>query len=638
MRMRSPSLFRVGRPGYGSAQCTGVKVRSELVPAAADNNIRAIDLAGHISAELGCFELSSAPSEGVKPFASEKELEATVNIVRNFQEGIGKELHQKLLQRAKTRRNWLEEWWLDTAYLEARIPSQLNVNFGGPGPYLEHCWPPAEGTELQRASIATWHTLQYWNLIRTERLTPQKAGNTALDMDQFRMLFCTCKVPGVKKDTIRNYFKTESEGPCPSHLAVIYRGRIFTFDALCDGQILTPPEILRQLRYVKERCDAEPEGEGVSALTSEERTRWAKAREHLISIDPHNQTILETIQSSLFVIGLDEKKPYATPENYTNLTLEALIGNPTARWGDKSYNSLVFADGSFGSTCDHAPYDAMVLVSMCWYLDQQIKATEGKWKGSDSVRSIAPPEELVFTMDEKIRSDIRHAKQQYLETTQDLQAVCYAFTAFGKAAIKQRKLHPDTFVQLAMQLAYYRLHRKPGSCYETAMTRKYYHGRTETMRPCTMEAVNWCKAMLDPSCDANSRRKAMQLAFHKHNKLMAEAQEANGFDRHLLGLYLVAREEGLPIPELFTDPLYAKSGGGGNFVLSSSLVGYTTVLGAVAPMVQHGYGFFYRIRDDRIVVSISAWKSCRQTDAPSLFNNFCSSLHEMLHLATTSQL
>lgn len=31
-----------------------------------------------------------------------------------------------------------------------------------------------------------------------------------------------------------------------------------------------------------------------------------------------------------------------------------------------------------------------------------------------------------------------------------------------------------------------------------------------------------------------------------------------GFDRHLLGLYLVAREEGLPTPELFLDPLYAK--------------------------------------------------------------------------------
>lgn len=41
------------------------------------------------------------------------------------------------------------------------------------------------------------------------------------------------------------------------------------------------------------------------------------------------------------------------------------------------------------------------------------------------------------------------------------------------------------------------------------------------------------------------------------------------------------------------------SGGGGNFVLSSSFVGYGTVTGAGAPMVQHGYGFFYQVRDDR---------------------------------------
>ena len=44
---------------------------------------------------------------------------------------------------------------------------------------------------------------------------------------------------------------------------------------------------------------------------------------------------------------------------------------------------------------------------------------------------------------------------------------------------------------------------RPGSCYETAMTRKFYHGRTETMRPCTQEAVNWCKTMMDPACDVS---------------------------------------------------------------------------------------------------------------------------------------
>lgn len=576
--------------------------------------------------------------ESVKPFASKEEFEATVNIVQKFEEGIGKELHHKLQQRANSKRNWLEEWWLDAAYLEVRAPSQLYVNFAGPAPYLEHCWPPAEGVELHRTSISTWLGLQYWDMLRTERLPPQKAGKTPLDMDQFRMLFNTCKVPGITKDTIHNYFKTVSEGECPSHLVVMCRGRIFTFDGLCNGQILTPPELFRQLSYVKAQCENRAEGPGVAALTSLERTLWAKARENLINIDPNNKDILEIIQSSLFIISMDETKPYSTPENYTNLTLEAMVGNPTIRWGDKSYNYIMYADGTFGSNCDHAPYDAMVLVSFCWYMDQQIKAIGGKWKGPETVRPLAFPEELVFTVDSKALSDISHAKQQYLETTRDLQIVCYAFTAFGKAAIKQTKLHPDTFVQLAMQLAYYRLYREPASCYETAMTRRFYHGRTETMRPCTTEALDWCKAMVNPSCDSNTRRKAMLLAFNKHNKLMAEAQEAKGFDRHLLGLYMISKEEGLPVPDLFIDPLYTKSGGGGNFVLSSSLVGYTTVLGAVAPMVNHGYGVFYRIRDDRLVFSVSAWKSCRRTDAATYYNNLSSSLHEMLHLATTAQL
>lgn len=576
--------------------------------------------------------------EAVRPFTTEVEFKNTAAIAKQFGDGVGRDLHQKLLQRAKSQRNWLEDWWLNAAYLEVRMPSQLHVNFGGPAPYLEHCWPPCEGKQLERTSISLWHNLQYWDLIRTERLAIHKSGSTAFDMDQFRMLFNTCKVPGITKDSIINYFQTESEGPCPSHLIVMCRGRIFTFDAVCDGQILTPPELLRQLTHIKQCCDGEPSGEGVSALTTEERTRWAKTREHLMSLDPANESILEIIQSSLFVVSLDDSKPYATPENYSPITLQALTGDPTIRWGDKSYNYLSFADGTFGSNCDHAPYDAMILISLCYYVDQKLKACNGKWKGSEVIRPLPLPEELVFTVDDRVRRDISLAKDQYYKTTQDLQVVTYAFTSFGKAAIKKRKLHPDTFVQLALQLAYYRLHHKVGCCYETATTRRFYHGRTETMRPCTTEAENWCRIMLDPTASAETKRTALQKAANKHNKLMAEAQNGKGIDRHLLGLILIAREEGLPVPELFTDPVFAKSGGGGNFILSTSLVGYTTVLGAVAPMLHHGYGFFYQIRDDRLLASCSAWKSCAETNAESLFQSISTSLHEMLALTTLSQL
>ncbi|XP_037692499.1 peroxisomal carnitine O-octanoyltransferase isoform X2 [Choloepus didactylus] len=537
--------------------------------------------------------------ESVKPFANEEEFKKTEEIVEEFKNGIGEKLHQKLLERAKGKRNWLEEWWLNVAYLDVRMPSQLNVNFSGPAAHIEHYWPPKEGTQLERGSINLWHNLNYWQLLRKEKVHVHKVGDTPLDMNQFRMLFSTCKVPGITRDSIVSYFRTESEGHCPSHIVVLCRGRVFVFDVIHEGCLITPPELLRQLTYIHKKCHSEPDGPGIAALTSEERTQWAKAREYLIGLDPENLTMLEKIQSSLLVYSIEDSSPHVTPGDYSQVATMTLTGDPTVRWGDKSYNLVSFSNGVFGSNCDHAPYDAMVLVNICHYVDEKIFENEGRWKGSENVRNIPLPEELVFTVDEKVLNDISQAKAQFFKQASDLEIVVYAFTAFGKKLTKKKMLHPDTFIQLALQLAYYRLHRRPGCCYETAMTRYFYHGRTETMRSCTVEAVSWCQSMQDPFTNLLERKQKMLQAFAKHNKMMKDCSAGKGFDRHLLGLLLIAKEEGFPVPELFTDPLFSRSGGGGNFVLSTSLIGYFRVQGVVVPMIQNGYGFFYCIRDDR---------------------------------------
>ncbi|MBZ3872666.1 Peroxisomal carnitine O-octanoyltransferase [Sciurus carolinensis] len=576
--------------------------------------------------------------ESVKPFANEEEYKKTEEIVQKFQNGVGEKLHQKLLERAKGRRNWLEEWWLNVAYLDVRIPSQLNVNFVGPSAHFEHYWPPKEGTQLERGSIILWHNLNYWQLIRKEKLPVHKVGNTPLDMNQFRMLFSTCKVPGINRDSLKNYFRTESEGHSPSHIAVLCRGRIFVFDVIHEGCLITPPELLRQLTYIYKKCHSEPDGPGIPALTSEERTRWAKAREYLIGLDPENLTLLEKIQSSLFVYSIEDGSPHITPEDYRQVLSVLLTGDPTLRWGDKSYNLISFSNGVFGCNCDHAPYDAMVMVNVAYYVDERILETEGRWKGSEKVRDIPLPEELVFTVDERVLNDISQAKDQYLKEASNLQIAAYAFTSFGKKLTKKKRLHPDTFIQLALQLAYYRLHGRPGCCYETAMTRYFYHGRTETMRSCTIEAVSWCQSMQDPSTSLLERQEKMLQAFAKHNKMMKDCSAGKGFDRHLLGLLLIAKEEGLPVPELFTDPLFSRSGGGGNFVLSTSLVGYLRVQGVMVPMVHNGYGFFYHIRDDRFVVACSAWKSCPETDAEKLVQQIFRAFHDMIQLMNTAHL
>ncbi|XP_030827380.1 peroxisomal carnitine O-octanoyltransferase [Camarhynchus parvulus] len=576
--------------------------------------------------------------DAVKPFLNQEEYQRTEDIVKKFENGIGKELHQKLLERAKMRRNWLEDWWLNVAYLDLRISTQIHSNIGGPGSYIEHYWPPKEGTQIDRACIHIWHTLKYWDLLRAEKVAIERSGNTVLDMNQFRMLFCTCKIPGLTRDSLSCYFKTEAEGECPSHLTVLCRGRVFAFDAMHEGSMLTPPEIFRQLRYIQERCYSEPDGPGLAALTSNERTKWAELREYLIHLDPKNLTLLEKIQRSLFVVGLDDCSPHATPEDYTELTRMGLAGDPTLRWGDKSYNSIFFSNGTCSAFCDHAPFDAMALITMFSYADKKIIENEGKWKGSDNVRDIPQPEELVFTVDSKIMNEIGLTKELYYKKVSDLQLVSYTFTSFGKALIRKRKLHPDTFVQLALQLAYYKCHGRPGCCYETAMTRRFYHGRTETIRSCTVEAVEWCKSMLDPSESNYQRLQLMHKAFAKHNKMRKECENGRGFDRHLLGLLLIAQEQGLPVPDLYGDKAFTASGGGGNFVLSTSLTGYTRFSGSAVPMVPHGYGFFYSIRDDRIVTACSSWKSCPETDAEVLCRTLFQCFHDVLQLTLTAQL
>lgn len=68
-----------------------------------------------------------------------------------------------------------------------------------------------------------------------------------------------------------------------------------------------------------------------------------------------------------------------------------------------------------------------------------------------------------------------------------------------------------------------------------------------------------------------------------------------------MGLAILAWLEtgGENMPEIFTDASFERSGGNGKFVLSTSLNGFTPLIGGVTPMVDHGYGCFYSFEKDQ---------------------------------------
>lgn len=70
---------------------------------------------------------------------------------------------------------------------------------------------------------------------------------------------------------------------------------------------------------------------------------------------------------------------------------------------------------------------------------------------------------------------LQEAKEQSSKYLSTHQLALLRFESFGKVLLKALKVSPDSFVQMALQLAFYRDQQKFTSTYETGTTRGFYH-------------------------------------------------------------------------------------------------------------------------------------------------------------------
>lgn len=117
----------------------------------------------------------------------------------------------------------------------------------------------------------------------------------------------------------------------------------------------------------------------------------------------------------------------------------------------------------------------------------------------DSARSATSdkPSAIEWEIDTASKKAIERAQQRLQQDIDRHTVNVLAFQAYGKDLIKQWKVSPDAFVQMAMQLAYYRTFGQVGATYESAATRRFRHGRTETCRSVSSQSVDYVKAFDD---------------------------------------------------------------------------------------------------------------------------------------------
>ncbi|KAB1271488.1 Choline O-acetyltransferase [Camelus dromedarius] len=313
--------------------------------------------------------------------------------------------------------------------------------------------------------------------------------------------------------------------------------------------------------------------------------------------DSTNRDSLDMIERCICLVCLDA--PGGLEPSDANRALQLLHGggcskNGANRWYDKSLQFVVGRDGTCGVVCEHSPFDGIVLVQCTEHL-------------------------------------LKHIIVKNLDFT------VYKFDDYGKTFIKKQKCSPDAFIQVALQLAFYRLHRRLVPTYESASIRRFQEGRVDNIRSATPEALHFVKAIAEPTANVPDSEKLALLkdAIRAQTEYTVMAITGMAIDNHLLGLRELAREVCKEPPEMFTDETYLMSN---RFVLSTSQVPTTMeMFCCYGPVVPNGYGACYNPQPESILFCISSFHGCKETSSTKFAKAVEESLVEMRGLCSLPQ-
>lgn len=176
---------------------------------------------------------------------------------------------------------------------------------------------------------------------------------------------------------------------------------------------------------------------------------------------------------------------------------------------------------------------------------------------------------------------------------------------------------------MALQLAYYRDYGKFSLTYEASMTRLFREGRTETVRPCTIESSAWVKAMENPAFSATERVNLMKEACKRHQLGYQDAMCGRGIDRHLFCLYVVSKYLEIDSPflkEILSEPWRLSTSqtphGQTNKMDLKKNPNCISAGGGFGPVADDGYGVSYIVAgEDLLFFHISSKNSCKQTSS-----------------------
>ena len=530
---------------------------------------------------------------------------------------------QLLQERLEERRNvemydssWLQLWWNTAGYLQVRDPIVINVS------YFFHfsddsTLPLDRPFNVTRGAAIMSSVAEFRKQICSGSFPAEQIGRktmTPLCSVAFKYMFNAARVPKRHQDSYRIY-----DPSLLSHCIVARKGHFFAVDFV-DPQTGDPLP-LATLELSLQECIAKADAGSaleLGWLTSNQRDACADARDALLQAGAGDAIV--SLESGAFLLCLDDEEPVSRKQ-CGELFLHGGETSGMNRWFDKSIQFFCTNNGKAGYLGEHSMMDGMPCVALANHVTSQTYETVS---AKSSQATTATTVENIFEritpqlVHSNIPEFIQNAKAHFMKLTGDHDLHVQSFQGYGSNFMKKCGFSPDAYVQIAMQLATYRLWGEQAGTYEATQVRPFLHGRTETTRTISIANEAFVKKMgLFPNFierDKLAREEKVNLlraAVDSHIEYIGNAAKAMGVDRHFLGLSMLVKD-GEVAPDLYSHPLFIRSK---RWRVSTSNLTHPNFenwgYGEVFP---DGVGLAYSVKSDSCCFNVTALKDLQWTD------------------------
>lgn len=353
-------------------------------------------------------------------------------------------------------------------------------------------------------------------------------------------------------------------------MVVMCHGQFYWFDVLDDNSdlIMTEKDISLNLQMIVDDASQVPIQEAakgaVGVLSTESRKVWSSMRDVLQREEgSNNSDCLSIVDSALFIVCLDYTEPSSAAELCQNMlcgTNEVekgvQVGTCINRWYDK-LQIIVCKNGSAGINFEHTSVDGHTVLRFASdvYTDTILRFARtingqapSLWASNspdpakrdpNSFGDVSTtPHKLEWDMVPELSTALRFAETRLADLIQQNEFATLDFSGYGKNFMTSMGFSPDAFVQMAFQAAYYGLYGRMECIYEPAMTKMFFHGRTEAIRPVSDESTDFVKTFWGEN-PANKKIEALKKACERHVAITRDCSKAQGFDRHMYALYCI---------------------------------------------------------------------------------------------------